>query len=123
MSFATMGDCITVGSFSTGGSTLIKVLAVYFGLYLFSRNQLTPPQPKPNTVKKNIINQCLRNIARISFGVNPAAAPRAAITGLGVITLGSPIIGLGPASAIYAPIKLVSRYALHEHILHSIRFS
>jgi hypothetical protein len=69
MSFATIGVSIEVGSFSMGGSTLMKVCAVNFGEYLISKNQLTIPQPRPKNAKKTIINQCLRSIANASLGV------------------------------------------------------
>jgi hypothetical protein len=64
-----MGVSIEVGSFSMGGSTLIKVCAVNFGENLINKNQLTIPHPRPKPVKKIIINQCLRSIAKASLGV------------------------------------------------------
>jgi len=92
-----------------GGSTLIKVCAVYFGPYLENKNQLTPPHPKPSIVSRKIISQCRRSMARISRGVIPSAAPRAAIAGLGVIILGSTATGFCPASAICQSILIISK--------------
>ncbi len=84
----------------------MKVCAVYFGPYLENKNQLTPPHPKPSIVSRKIISQCRRSMARISRGVIPSAAPRAAIAGLGVIILGSAAIGFCPASAIFQSILI-----------------
>lgn len=87
----------------------MKVCAVYFGPYLENKNQLTPPHPKPSIVSRKIISQCRRNMAIISRGVIPSAAPRAAMAGLGVIILGSTATGFCPASAICQSILIISK--------------
>jgi hypothetical protein len=93
-----------VGSFSTGGSTLIKVIAVYIGQNLKSPNQPATPTAKPSIVDRIIISQCLRSVMTISLGVIVTSAWRTA-AGLGIINLGSFNIGFCPASAIFTPAK------------------
>ena len=121
MSCATTGDCIKVGSFSTGGSTFMKVCAVYDGRYLKSKNQLPPPKQKPNIVSSRIIIQCRRSMAIISRGVMPPGVVRTAIAGREAIILGSPANGFCPVSTICYSIPKLTHQS--EDLQASVGFS